>query len=238
MAHPDPSLVHGPVAEPLWTTTLGALIESQARHYGSRTAVVFPQQQVRRTYHELFLRSKLVAKALLHAGLRYGDAVGIMAGNCYEYVEVFLGAARIGCPVVVLNTNYTPKELLTAVTVSRMEAAYQSVLCSSLADPGFADCKLLCVAQRLGQRTDLTEHLHKISSNPGLLRRLVLFTGSHRATSGPDALDYAEFIAQANDSGISELALSKEETRVRASDVVNLQFTSGGSQSINQDCAT
>ncbi|KAK6397205.1 hypothetical protein LTR65_007705 [Meristemomyces frigidus] len=88
MAHASPSLVYGPVTEPLDTTTLGTLIETQARHYGNRTAVVFPEQQVRRTYRDLLFRSKLVAKALLHGGLQHGDCVGIMAGNCYEYIEV------------------------------------------------------------------------------------------------------------------------------------------------------
>src|ERR1700761_8715117 len=111
MANEDLSLVHGSSVEPLWTCTLGSLIETQARLHGNRIAVSFPWQKVRRTYYELLLRSKLVAKALLHAQMRHGDAVGIIAGNCYEYIEAFLGASRNGCPVVVLNTTYTPHEL-------------------------------------------------------------------------------------------------------------------------------
>ena len=55
---------------------------------------------------------------MLGMGLRHGDSVGIMAGNCYQYIEVFLGGARIGCPVVVLNTTYTPAELERAVRTS------------------------------------------------------------------------------------------------------------------------
>lgn len=116
-----PSLVHGPVADALWTTTLSALIETQARLYPDRIAVSFPWQNVRRTYHELLLRSKLVAKALVDAQLRQGEAVGVIAGNCYEYIEVFLGASWLGCPVVVLNSTYTPQELSNAVTFSRTQ---------------------------------------------------------------------------------------------------------------------
>lgn len=120
MADPLLSIVYGPTDEPLWTTTLGALIESQARLHGDRAAVVFPEQQVRRTYQELLLTSKIVAKAILRAGLQHGDSVGIMAGNCHEYIEMFLGASRIGCPVIVLNNTYTPTELQNAVIASRM----------------------------------------------------------------------------------------------------------------------
>lgn len=112
------SIVRGPTDEPLWSTTLGALIDTQATHYGDRTAVVFSWQKVSRTYRDLLLRSKLVAKALLESGLGYGDRIGITAGNCLEYIEVFLGAARIGCPVVVLNSTYAPQELLHAVAFS------------------------------------------------------------------------------------------------------------------------
>lgn len=114
------SVVTGETSEPLWTTTLGSLIEMQARRYGDRTAVVFPWQRVSMTYRDLLFRSKIVAKALLAAGLVHGDSIAITAGNSYQYIEVFLGAARIGCPVVVLNSTYTPSELLRAVTFSGM----------------------------------------------------------------------------------------------------------------------
>jgi acyl-CoA synthetase (AMP-forming)/AMP-acid ligase II len=53
-------------------------------------------------------------------GLQLGDCVGIMAGNRYEYIEVFLGGGRLGCPVVVLNNTYTPDELIRAVRQSCM----------------------------------------------------------------------------------------------------------------------
>lgn len=120
-AHPtNLSIVAGATDNPLWTMTLGELIETQAKYYGGRTAVVFPWQNISRTYHSLSLRSKLVAKALLAAGLQHGDCVAITAGNCYQYIEVFFGAARIGCPVVVLNSTYTPTELQRAAAFSGM----------------------------------------------------------------------------------------------------------------------
>lgn len=112
------SLVYGPTAEPLWNITLGALIAKQAAKYGDRTAVVFPQQNIRRTYRDLLARSRLISKALIDQGLKPGDCVGIFAGNRCEYVEVFLGAGAIGCPVVVLNAGYTPTELHYAIAYS------------------------------------------------------------------------------------------------------------------------
>jgi acyl-CoA synthetase (AMP-forming)/AMP-acid ligase II len=112
------SLVSGPTSKPLRTITLGALAETQSEIYNDRTALIVPWQNKRFTFRELFSRANTICKALIELGLQYGDCVGIFAGNCSEYLEVFLGAAFIGCPVVVLNSNYTPSELESTVRFS------------------------------------------------------------------------------------------------------------------------
>lgn len=116
----NPSLAHveGPKEPALWFETLGNFIDKQATQYEDQPAVVFPWQAVRLSYRQLADRSKILAKAMLEMGLRKGDCVGIMAGNSYQYIEVFLGGGRIGCPVVVLNSTYTPEELESAVKKS------------------------------------------------------------------------------------------------------------------------
>lgn len=117
---PDPgmSLVLGPSEPPLASTTIGSLVEERANTKGQGTAVVLPWQYMRLTFKDLADRSKIMAKALLRSGLKYGDCVGIMAGNCYQYIEVFLGAARIGCPCVVFNNTYSPQELKDVIARS------------------------------------------------------------------------------------------------------------------------
>lgn len=115
------SLVHGPKEPALWLDrTLCTVIDEQESSFPDRTALIVPWQSTRLTYRQLADRSRVVAKALLGAGLRHGDCIGIMDGNSYEYIEIFLGAARIGCPVVVLNNTYAPDELRNAVYRSCM----------------------------------------------------------------------------------------------------------------------
>lgn len=121
MASARPALAYGPQLPPLYNKTLAALIDEQATQFGDHPAVVVPWQSVHLSYRQLAERSLVLSKAILATGcLRRGDCVGIIAGNCYQYVEVFLGAARIGCPVVVLNNTYTPEELRNAVSISCM----------------------------------------------------------------------------------------------------------------------
>ncbi|KAK0647595.1 putative acyl-CoA synthetase YngI [Lasiodiplodia hormozganensis] len=105
------SLVHGRTDEPLWEKTLADLVNEQEEKFGGKTAVRVPWQNVELTYSDLAKRSLAVARGLLAHGLMPGDYVGIFAGNRYEYIEAFLGATCIGCPVVVLNNTYTPQEL-------------------------------------------------------------------------------------------------------------------------------
>jgi acyl-CoA synthetase (AMP-forming)/AMP-acid ligase II len=121
--NPNLALVYGPKEPELCLKTMGALIDDQAVQFGDRASVIFPWQSVRLSYRQLADRSRILAKAMLEMGLHHGDCVGILAGNCYQYIEVFLGGARIGCPVVVLNNTYTPAELENAVRRSCKSAA-------------------------------------------------------------------------------------------------------------------
>lgn len=115
------SLLHGPTHPPLWQKSIGALTDEQAALHGDRPAVIVPWQSVKLSFRQLANRSWVVADALLQFGLRHGECVGIVAGNRFEYLEVFLGASRLGCPVVVLNNTYTPDELQNALQTTRRE---------------------------------------------------------------------------------------------------------------------
>lgn len=111
----SPSIVHGPRSVPLWRKTIGQILKEQVHYYGEQTALVVPWQNVRCSFRDLESRSEATARALLVAGLHSGDMVAIMAGNRIEYIDFMLGAARVGCPLVVLNNTYTPSELISAL---------------------------------------------------------------------------------------------------------------------------
>lgn len=114
------SIVQGPTDQPLWNITLGQLLERQRAQYGSLECVVFPWTGVRWTYAQLDEQTNRLARGLLAMGISKGDRIGIMAGNCEEYVAVFFAAARVGAVLVVLNNTYTPLELYYALDHSGM----------------------------------------------------------------------------------------------------------------------
>ncbi|KAK5031719.1 hypothetical protein LTS07_004339 [Exophiala sideris] len=205
-----PSIVGGPRSPALYTQTLGELIEDQARRNRSRTAASFPWQHHSLSYQQFADRSKLLAKSMLDAGLQHGDCIGIMAGNCYQYIEVFLGAARIGCPLVVFNNTYSAEELCSAISVS----------C----------CKLLFLASNIGLKS-LTTHIQAVCTRPKelpLLKRVVrLSPKTISIASVVEVMSYASFVSNGHSVFINDATLQRAERKVRNTDILNLQFTSG-----------
>ncbi|KAF5645826.1 4-coumarate ligase [Fusarium tjaetaba] len=205
---PRLSIVQGPTTPPLWNRTLGSLVKEQAKRRGKRTALTVPWQNTRLTYEELEYRSSVAAKALLHAGLRRGDAVGIFAGNRFEYIELFLASARIGCPFVVFNTTNSPHELCSAVARS--------------------DCKALFIASSIGSiNTD--DHVYQVATRAEVgasLEQLIMFDRS-ASRELFNCHRYEDFLNDGINGSITDGQLQQAETRVQPSDVLNMQFTSG-----------
>jgi fatty-acyl-CoA synthase len=60
------------------------------------------------TYREFYVRVNQYGRLALDLGLRKGDVVGLSMPNSVDYVAIWLGLARIGCSVALLNTNLPP----------------------------------------------------------------------------------------------------------------------------------
>ncbi|KAI3393271.1 hypothetical protein diail_4501, partial [Diaporthe ilicicola] len=195
------SLVQGPRSPPLWNKTLGELIQEQVSKYADREAVVVPWQSSRITYGRLGERSALSAKSLLAAGLKRGDCVGIMAGNCYEYIEIFLGAGRIGCPVAVFNNTFSPRELKAMIERT--------------------DCRMLFIAPEVGSRS-LAAHVQMILGAPREefpVRSLVFLANVLPPMKGIKCQTYDQFMNSVQSSLVSDSVLSRAERRVTPDDV-------------------
>jgi long-chain acyl-CoA synthetase len=112
---PELSIIHGAVEPPLVNLTLGGLLDQQCEIRGWKECIILPWTGTRWTYADLQDQSKRLAKSLLYLGVRHGDRVGILAGNCEEYVALFFAAGYIGAILVVLNSTYTVLEAQNAL---------------------------------------------------------------------------------------------------------------------------
>lgn len=109
------SILHGPSNPPLVTLTLSQMLDLQCRKYGDRECLVIPWTGARWTYNYLQDQSIILAKMLLDVGIMPGDRIGIMAGNCEQYVAALFAVARLGAILVVLNNTYTTPEAIHAM---------------------------------------------------------------------------------------------------------------------------
>jgi acyl-CoA synthetase (AMP-forming)/AMP-acid ligase II len=81
--------------------------------YGNRTAFDSLNDQI--TFDRLWERVSYIAGALFDLGLRRRERIGILSGNCTDYIVYHYAAAKIGAILLVLNTRHTGKELIWAL---------------------------------------------------------------------------------------------------------------------------
>ncbi len=95
--------------------TLPLLIERLALDFGSAAALVAGDATL--SYRELASRCHQYARWGLAQGVRRGDAVSLLMGNCAEYLCVWLGLTRIGATVALANTHVTGDSLAHSINL-------------------------------------------------------------------------------------------------------------------------
>ncbi|KIW72918.1 hypothetical protein PV04_01077 [Phialophora macrospora] len=194
-----PSILHGGSEVPLLDFTLGELLDFQCKRYGRKECLVVPWTGARWSYNRLREESIRVAKALVARGLRAGDRIGIMAGNCEQYVSVFFACMRLGCILVILNNTYTASEALYALK--------------------FTECRILFVTPRIGHH-DNGPLLRQLRETPGTVEEIIILRGP----PGPFTA-YATLVETGPFE--SDEVLEAASKAFSCHDVCNLQFTSG-----------
>ena len=94
---------------PPFSRTLFDLVREQAQALPHATALVCTQGRF--SYCDLADRAARVAVALRAHGIKKGDRVGLLLGNCVEWLDVCLGAGAVGAVAVPLSTWSTRSEL-------------------------------------------------------------------------------------------------------------------------------
>lgn len=192
------SVAHGPADVPLLDFKLAELLDFQCEEYGLNECLIIPWTGARWTYDFLRQESILLAKALAASGVRPGDRVGIMAGNCEQYVAVFFACMRIGAILVILNNTYTVSEAKYALE--------------------FTECRMLFTTPEIGKH-DNRKLLAELAQQ-GKTEDVVILRGF-----AGDFVPYISLIEKG--ATLDDWLLNDLNTRFTNHDICNLQFTSG-----------
>ncbi len=85
------------------------------------------------SYAEWHQRASQLASGLKNLGLKHGDRVGIIAYNCLEWMEMYVGLARAGLVAVPLNFRLSAPEILYILQNAKVSAVITGPeFCSTL----------------------------------------------------------------------------------------------------------
>jgi fatty-acyl-CoA synthase len=97
--------------------SLPALLPMLADRFGENPLFIEADDR-RVTYREFHIRVQQYGRLALDLGLQKNDVVGLSMANSADYVAIWLGLARIGCSVALLNTNLLPDALAHCLRVA------------------------------------------------------------------------------------------------------------------------
>ena len=106
--------------------TISRQMEMSAETFKNKLALSFPAENVKMDFVTLKKNADQVSKALLGAGLKKGDHIGIWSTNSSRWILLALGAAQIGVVFVPVNAAYQSEEL--AYIVRNMDVNYLFVM--------------------------------------------------------------------------------------------------------------
>ncbi|CAE6521746.1 unnamed protein product [Rhizoctonia solani] len=111
------SIVSGPLDPPLSELTLPNFYRTQILpHHASRPALISRHEHnVRWDFAEFDIQIERMARGLLAAGIKPGDRVATIMGNCSSYAVLQWACARIGAILVTMNPAYKIHEILAAL---------------------------------------------------------------------------------------------------------------------------
>ena len=208
----------GPGIHRIDVTTLGDLLDLRAAEQGERPAMVFPGHRV--TYAGLAGRADFFARALLAAGLKPGETVGILLPNCADSIAALFGAAKAGLFGVPVNARYKSLELADLIRHSRMRVMLTSP--PDPATPGAPDFTGLLAAAFPALASQDPTRL-ALPDAPELRQIVVL--GDSLPSVPPGFTAEADFAAAAARVGDGDLQRRRQLVKVRDPAVV--MYTSG-----------
>ena len=197
----------------LYDLTIGQVFAETARKFPMREALVFSQSSVRMNYSEFAGAVICVAKGLLALGIKPGEHVGIWATNLPEWVLLQYGAASIGVVLVTINPAYRPFELRYTLDQSDVVALF-------LTDEFKSSNYYAIFGETCPEIMQAHDGKISCASFPKLRYAIAIKPGAPEGY-----LDWDAMIEAGRKIADSELETIAKE--LKASDVINIQYTSG-----------
>ncbi|WP_308340347.1 AMP-binding protein [Variovorax sp. ZS18.2.2] len=190
---------------PLIEQTIGDFFDDMVEKQPDREALISRHEGQRFTYRELQAESSKLASALLNLGLVPGDRVGIWSHNNAPWVLMQIATAKVGLILVNINPAYRTSEL---------EYALNKVGCKVLVTMAqFKTSDYLGMLRELGpKRLPQLQHTFWIDGKAAA------------DVEEPGMKRFSQLLASGD---VSDPRVAQIQKTLKASDPINIQFTSG-----------
>lgn len=221
------SIVAGPLEPPLVELTFPAYFREHilAKHDSRPALISRHEQNVRWTFAEFDTQIERMARGLLAAGVKPGDRVATILGNCSAYAILQWACARIGAIIVTMNPAYKMHEIIMAlnhVTASTL------ILAPSIRKSPFLDVmkKALPTLSSTPAGRDINDP--ELAS----LRRIFVVDNTGDKSSFQAEMNGIPCAVDLTEVGSARYGTEPETEaliirHLDQNDIVNLQFTSG-----------
>ena len=210
------SLSAGPTDVPLIAQTLGDFFDGIVARWPQQEALVSVHQRQRYTYNALQQRARQLASALLGLGLQPGERIGIWSHNNAEWVLMQLATAKVGLVLVNINPAYR---------VAEVEYALNKVGCKAL-----VTMAQFRTSDYVGMLYELAPELRGAPAGQlqaarlPQLRDVVWIDTPGEGADLPGLQRFSSLLARGDAADPRVDAVART---LRASDPINIQFTSG-----------
>lgn len=194
-------------------SNLALVMDRTAEKFPDKTAIAFKNRQL--TWGALRALSIKLAKALLNAGVKKGDKVGVMMTNIPEWAIARSAILRVGAWIVPFNTRYKTVELKMLLEKGEIHTV---IFMESALDINFVDMVNAVCPQlsRFGNGNGSVQ----LVDLPDLKNLICLGQRDY-----PGMTNFENFIESGQ--GISDAQLSAVTASVSPEDVSTLLFTAG-----------
>ncbi|MGV9171986.1 MAG: AMP-binding protein [Promethearchaeia archaeon] len=97
--------------------TVNDMLDETVEKYGDMNCMWFLETWM--TYNEFQDHVKSLATGLANMDVEKGDVVGILSGNCFQYVIAYYAITRIGAIATGINPTYKPLEILHQLDITK-----------------------------------------------------------------------------------------------------------------------
>lgn len=147
-------------------------VEKNARLYPEKTAIKVAGGRSC-SFLEFKDRVYRLANGLLQLGITRGDRVAVLAENCFEYPELYMGVAKAGGIITPLNFRFIPSEVLAitkeaGATIFIVQSKYAESVRPLLPEMESVQ-KVLCIGDTLEGMINYEDLITSSqATNPGL----------------------------------------------------------------------